>query len=149
MPSPGWDIPWKRFFNITATFPIIAPPFMMALAVILLFGKQGFVSSMILNNMIRFEIYGFNGLLAVETLTYFSTAYLTLYGVLQSIDPALEDAALDLGRLKMGVFRRITLPLLYRALPAPSSSSSTSPWRTSASPTTWPATTPPWPPRPI
>ena len=105
------DIPWKRFFNITATFPIIAPPFMMALAVILLFGKQGFVSNMILNNMIKFEIYGFNGLLAVETLTYFSTAYLTLYGVLQAIDPALEDAALDLGASKWGVFRRITLPL--------------------------------------
>jgi len=105
------DIPWKRFFNVTATFPIIAPPFMMALAMILLFGKQGFVSSMILNNIIKFEIYGFNGLLAVETLTYFSTAYLTLYGVLQAIDPALEDAALDLGASKWHVFKRITLPL--------------------------------------
>jgi iron(III) transport system permease protein len=105
------DIPWKRFFNVTATFPIIAPPFMMALAMILLFGKQGFVSSMILNNIIKFEIYGFNGLLVVETLTYFSTAYLTLYGVLQAIDPALEDAALDLGASKWHVFKRITLPL--------------------------------------
>ena len=34
--------------------------------------------------------------LMVETLTYFSTAYLTLYGVLQAIDPALEDAAREL-----------------------------------------------------
>ena len=105
------DIPWKRFFNVTATFPIIAPPFMMALAMILLFGKQGFVSSMILNNIVKFEIYGFNGLLVVETLTYFSTGYLTLYGVLQAIDPALEDAALDLGASKWHVFKRITLPL--------------------------------------
>ena len=52
---------------------------------------------MILQNMIQFKIYGFYGLLVVETLTYFPTAYLTLYGVLQAIDPALEDAALDLG----------------------------------------------------
>ena len=29
------DIPWKKFFNITATFPIIAPPFMMSLSAIL------------------------------------------------------------------------------------------------------------------
>lgn len=105
------DIPWKRFFNITATFPIIAPPFMMSLSAILLFGKQGFVSNMILNNVIQFKIYGFYGLLVVETLTYFSTAYLTLYGVLQAIDPALEDAALDLGASKWKVFTRITLPL--------------------------------------
>jgi iron(III) transport system permease protein len=105
------DIPWKRFFNVTATFPIIAPPFMMSLSAILLFGKQGFVSKMILQNLIEFKIYGFYGLLMVETLTYFSTAYLTLYGVLQAIDPALEDAALDLGASKGKVFRSITLPL--------------------------------------
>ena len=105
------DIPWKRFFNVTATFPIIAPPFMMSLSAILLFGKQGFVSNMILNDIIHFKIYGFYGLLVVETLTYFSTAYLTLYGVLQAIDPALEDAALDLGAPKWKVFTRITLPL--------------------------------------
>ena len=105
------DIPWKRFFNVTATFPIIAPPFMMSLSAILLFGKQGFVSKMILGNLIEFKIYGFYGLLVVETLTYFPTAYLTLYGVLQAIDPALEDAALDLGASKGKVFRSVTLPL--------------------------------------
>ena len=105
------DIPWKRFFSVTATFPIIAPPFMMSLSAILLFGKQGFVSKMILQNVVQFKIYGFYGLLVVETLTYFSTAYLTLYGVLQAIDPALEDAALDLGASKGKVFRSITLPL--------------------------------------
>jgi iron(III) transport system permease protein len=94
-----------------ATFPIIAPPFMMSLSAILLFGKQGFISKMILQNMIQFKIYGFYGLLVVETLTYFPTAYLTLYGVLQAIDPALEDAALDLGASKGKIFRSITLPL--------------------------------------
>ena len=105
------DLPLKRFFNVMATFPIIAPPFMMSLSAILLFGKQGFVSKMILQNMIQFKIYGFYGLLVVETLTYFPTAYLTLYGVLQAIDPALEDAAMDLGASKGKIFRSITLPL--------------------------------------
>jgi iron(III) transport system permease protein len=105
------DLPWKKFFKIAATFPMIAPPFLMSLAMILLFGKQGFITKTILQNLIEFEIYGFNGLLIVEVLTYFSTAYLTLYGVLQAIDPALEDAALDLGASKSKVFRSITLPL--------------------------------------
>jgi iron(III) transport system permease protein len=34
-----------------------------------------------------------------------------MHGVLQAIDPALEDAALDLGASKGKVFRSITLPL--------------------------------------
>jgi iron(III) transport system permease protein len=105
------DLPWKKFFKVAATFPIIAPPFMMSLSMILLFGRQGFISKYLLHNLIEFQIYGFNGLLIVEVLTYFSTAYLTLYGVLQAIDPALEDAALDLGASKGKVFRSITLPL--------------------------------------
>ena len=105
------DIPWKRFFKVAAVFPIISPPFMMSLSMILLFGRQGFISKVILQEMFQFQIYGFYGLLVVEVLTYFSTAYLTLYGVLQAIDPALEDAALDLGASKGKVFRSITLPL--------------------------------------
>jgi len=105
------EIPCKRFFTIMATFPIIAPPFMMSLSTILLFGRQGFISKVLLNNIINFQIYGFGGLLLVETLTYFSTAYLTLFGVLQAIDPALEDAAMDLGASRGKVFRSVTLPL--------------------------------------
>ena len=109
------DLPWKKFFTITATFPVISPPFMMSLSMILLFGRQGFVSKTILADFlhlpVEFQIYGFWGLLVTEVLTYFSTAYLTLFGVLQAIDPALEDAALDLGASKGKVFRSISLPL--------------------------------------
>jgi iron(III) transport system permease protein len=34
-------IPFKRLFRLTATFPIISPPFVVALAAILLFGRSG------------------------------------------------------------------------------------------------------------
>ena len=34
-------LPFKRFFRMTATFPIISPPFVVALAAILLFGRAG------------------------------------------------------------------------------------------------------------
>lgn len=104
-------IPFKKAFRTIATFPIVSPPFMMALAAILLFGRQGFISNVILNNRITFQLYGFGGLLLVETLAYFPTAFLTLFGVLQAIDPALEDAALDLGASKWKVFRSVTFPL--------------------------------------
>ncbi len=105
------EIPFKKFFRVVATFPIVSPPFVISLAAIMLFGNNGLITKHLFNGYFNFEIYGFNGLVLVETLAYFPTAFLTLFGVLQAIDPALEDAALDLGASKGKVFRTITLPL--------------------------------------
>lgn len=58
-----------------------------------------------------FDIYGLTGLVIVETLAYFPTAYLVLVGVLSSIEPALEEAALNLGASRWKVFRSVTVPL--------------------------------------
>jgi iron(III) transport system permease protein len=105
------EIPFKKFFRVVATFPIVSPPFVISLAAIMLFGNNGLITKHLFNGYFNFEIYGFNGLVLVETLAYFPTAFLVLFGVLQAIDPALEDAALDLGASKGKVFRTITLPL--------------------------------------
>lgn len=105
------EIPFKKFFRVVAIFPIVSPPFVISLAAIMLFGNNGLITRHLFNGYFNFEIYGFNGLVLVETLAYFPTAFLVLFGVLQAIDPALEDAALDLGASKGKVFRTITLPL--------------------------------------
>ncbi|NLA98594.1 MAG: iron ABC transporter permease, partial [Spirochaetales bacterium] len=42
------NIRGRKFFNLIATIPIISPPFIGALAVIMLFGRNGFVSSTLL-----------------------------------------------------------------------------------------------------
>jgi iron(III) transport system permease protein len=47
----------------------------------------------------------------VETIAYGPIAFLVLYGVLQAIDPALEEAAMDLGASRARVFATVTLPL--------------------------------------
>ena len=44
-------------------------------------------------------------------MAYGPTAFLVLYGVLQAIDPALEEASMDLGASRAKVFTTITLPL--------------------------------------
>jgi len=90
------NIPGKAFFRTAASFPIISPPFVIALAAILLFGRNGFITHQIFKDKLNIEIYGFWGLLVVETLAYFPTAFMTLEGILQSIDPALEEASLSL-----------------------------------------------------
>lgn len=104
-------LPFKNFFRITATFPIISPPFVVALAAILLFGRAGSLTPYLTKIIGRYSIYGLGGLIIVETIAYAPTAFLVLYGILQAIDPALEEASMDLGASDLKVFSTITLPL--------------------------------------
>jgi iron(III) transport system permease protein len=104
------DIPGRRLFAVMAILPIISPPFIGALSIILLLGQNGLVTRQLLG-LRDFPVYGLPGLLLAQVLTFFPVAYLTLRGVLESISPTLEDAAMDLGASRWAVFRRITLPL--------------------------------------
>jgi iron(III) transport system permease protein len=104
-------LPFKRFFRMTATFPIISPPFVIALAAILLFGRAGSLTPILSRIIGEYSIYGLGGLVLVETIAYGPIAFLVLYGVLQAIDPALEEAAMDLGASRARVFATVTLPL--------------------------------------
>jgi len=105
------DVPWKRFFRLVATFPIISPPFVLSLATILLLGRQGFITRTIFQGWWDPHIYGLRGLVLVETIAFFPTAFLIMLGVLQAIDPALEESSLNLGANRWQVFRTVTLPL--------------------------------------
>jgi len=104
------DIPFKKFFHIIAIIPIISPPFIGALSIIMLFGNNGLITWTLLG-IKNFQIYGFRGLLIAQVVTFSPVAYITLKGVLESISPTLEDAALDLGGSRWKVFLKVTLPL--------------------------------------
>jgi len=104
------DVPGRRLFEMIAILPIISPPFVGALSIILLLGQNGLITRQLLG-LRDFPIYGLPGLLLAQVLTFFPVAYLTLRGVLESISPTLEDAAMDLGASRLTVFRRVTFPL--------------------------------------
>ena len=104
-------VPLGKFFRTIATFPIVSPPFVIALAAILLFGRNGVITHRILKDALKIEIYGFWGLLIVETLAYFPTAFMTMEGILMSINPDLEEASLSLKAGKWKTFWKVTLPL--------------------------------------
>ncbi len=101
----------KKFFSLMATLPIISPPFSLTLSIILLFGNNGLITKQVLNIADSISIYGLGGLVVVQTMGMFPIAFLTLSGVLQSIDSTLEDAALNLRANKWQTFRTVTLPL--------------------------------------
>jgi iron(III) transport system permease protein len=109
-------IPAPGFIRTVATFPIILPPFVVAMAAILLLGRNGWVTNALLNHGIDtyktgFDIYGLFGMAIVETLSYFPTAFLVMLGVLGAINTTLEEAAMDLGASRMRVFLSVTLPM--------------------------------------
>jgi iron(III) transport system permease protein len=105
------NVPFKRFMHIMALVPVISPPFALATAAIVLFGRSGTISRGIFG--VRYDIYGLDGLTLVMTLSFFTIAYLNLRGMMEALDPALDEAATNLGAGKWRVFRTVTLPMLF------------------------------------
>ena len=113
------DIPGKKVFRWMAMFPIISPPFLLALSAVLLLGENGLITRWLFTRFgLRWSVYGLPGLVLTETLAYFPLAFFTLEGVLMSVDPALEESAMDLGASKLRTFLRVTLPLTIPGLAA-------------------------------
>ena len=109
------DVPFPRLFHVLTLLPTISPPFAIAIACILLFGRNGLVTRQLFG--IRFvagvnDIYGIDGLVLVQTITFFSVAYLIIRAMLERIDPSVEEAALSMRANKFHIFRTVTLPLL-------------------------------------
>ncbi len=109
------NLPGKNVIHWLALLPTVSPPFALALSMILLFGRNGVITKKILG--ITFvqgmnDIYGLDGLVIVQTITFFSVSYLILRAMLERLNPAMEEAAASLGASRMHIFRTVTLPLL-------------------------------------
>ena len=111
--------PGKRWLHILALVPTVSPPFAMAMATILLFGRNGIITHRLFGMEFGLgsnDIYGLDGLVFVQILTFFSVAYLIIRAMLERLDPHMEEAAHSLGASKFYIFRTITLPLLIPGL---------------------------------
>jgi iron(III) transport system permease protein len=108
------DVPGKKFLHFIALLPIISPPFAVATAVIVLFGRNGMISNGIFG--VRYDIYGFDGLVLVLSLSFFPVIYMSLLGLLKRLDPSLDEAARNLGASRWHVFRTVTVPLMIPGL---------------------------------
>jgi iron(III) transport system permease protein len=100
----------KRALHLIALMPIVSPPFAVATAAITLFGRNGVISNGIFG--LDVNIYGLKGLVFVLTLSFFPVAYMNLKGMLESLDPSLDEAAANLGAGKLKIFFSVTLPML-------------------------------------
>ena len=99
--------------------PIITPPFVIGLALILLFGRSGALSALLFEwfGVPRTRwIYGLPGILIAQLLAFTPIAFLVLIGVVQGISPSLEEAAQTLRAKSWTTFRTVSLPLMRPGL---------------------------------
>ena len=106
---------WTFFLDGAIILPLISPPFTTAIAMIFSFGPRGLITYELFG-IKNFVIYGLQGTLFSETITYFPIAYLTLKAILAGVDPNVEDMAFSLGSSRWRVFRTVTLPLTIPGL---------------------------------
>ena len=102
-------------FKVVSMLPVVSPPFVLSLSMIMLFGRSGLITRFLLG-IYDNNVYGYWGIVIVQTLTFFPVCYMMLKGLLKNIDPSLEEAARDMGASRMKVFTSVTLPLLLPGL---------------------------------
>lgn len=93
--------------------PLIMPPFVGAVAMTLLFGRNGSIN-LLLNEYFGFRIpfmEGLNGVILVQSIHYFPFILINLSAALRNIDRSMEEAAQNLGSSGTRLFRRIVFPL--------------------------------------
>ena len=111
----------KPLLRIMTVLPIITPPFVIGLALILMFGRAGAVTGFLFRNLgippSRW-IYGLPGVALAQCLAFTPIAFLVLVGVVQGISPALEEAAQTLRAGRWAIFRTVTWPLMRPGIAA-------------------------------
>lgn len=102
-------------FKVVSMLPVVSPPFVLSLSVIMLFGKAGLITRYLLH-IYDNSVYGYWGIVVVQSMTFFPVCYMMLKGLLKNIDPSLEEAARDMGASRSKVFTSVTLPLILPGL---------------------------------
>ena len=99
--------------------PIITPPFVIGLAIILLFGMSGIVTQG-LAELFGVQptrwVYGLPGLLIAQTLAFTPIAFLVMIGVVEGVSPSMEEAAQTLRASRWQTFVTVSLPLMRPGL---------------------------------
>jgi iron(III) transport system permease protein len=99
--------------------PIITPPFVIGLAIILLFGLSGVVTqgfASIFDVQPTRWVYGLPGLLIAQVLAFTPIAFLVMIGVVEGVSPSMEEAAQTLRASRWQTFVTVSLPLMRPGL---------------------------------
>jgi iron(III) transport system permease protein len=109
----------KRALRVLTILPIITPPFVIGLALILLFGRSGTITEFFADTF-GWEktrwLYGFWGVWLAQMLSFTPIAFLVLIGVVEGVSPSMEEASQTLDANRWQTFRLVSLPLMRPGL---------------------------------
>ena len=112
-----YDFPGKKVFSALVLVPMILPPFVGAIGFTQLLGQYGVVNSLFhLGPIDWLGKARYFGVITLQALGLYPVLYLNVQAALANIDPAMEQAAENLGSTGFQRFRRITLPLIMPGL---------------------------------
>ena len=118
--SDRHEFPGKRWLTALALAPMVLPPFVGAIGMMAIFGQMGAVNALLhavglLGAGRTIDWLGrgrFTGIVLLNGLSLYPILYLNAAAALANVDPALEEAAENLGCTGWRKFARVTLPLM-------------------------------------
>lgn len=122
--SDRFTFPGKGLLGSLVLIPMILPPFVGAIGIKQIFGQYGALNALLIHLGLRPEGWTFDwfaanqfwGVALVQALALYPIIYLNAVAALANLDPALDEAAQNLGCTGFRRFRRITLPLIRPGL---------------------------------
>ncbi|MDR1437772.1 MAG: iron ABC transporter permease [Puniceicoccales bacterium] len=117
--SCRYEFPFKKVLSALVLTPMILPPFVGAIGVLKIFGCHGVLNAFLYKLGIFSSLptidwlgrYKFWSIIAFEALNLYPILYLNISAAMANIDPAMEEAAANLGCAGLKRFFKITLPL--------------------------------------
>lgn len=113
------NFPFKKGLRLLTILPIITPPFVVGLALTLLFGRAGVVTEQI-SSLFGVEpgrwLYGLTGIWIAQVLSFTPISFLVLIGVVEGVSPSMEEASQTLRADRWRTFKRVSLPLMAPGL---------------------------------
>ena len=122
--SDRYLFPGKGLLSSLVLIPMILPPFVGAIGIKQIFGQYGALNALLINLGLQpegwtydwFAANQFLGVAVVNALSLYPIIYLNAVAALANIDPAMEEAAENLGCTGFRRFFKITLPLMKSGL---------------------------------
>ncbi|MGV3531781.1 MAG: ABC transporter permease, partial [Chthoniobacteraceae bacterium] len=119
-----YAFPGKKLLSALILVPLILPPFVGAIGVRQILGQYGALNALLTNIgwLAPGETYDwlgngrFWGIVALNALHLYPILFLNVTAALANVDPAMEEAAENLGCTGFRKFRKITLPLIMPGL---------------------------------
>lgn len=112
--------PGRALLNSLVLMPMILPPFVGAIGIKAMLGQAGALNSFLINLGLMDAMHPTDwlgqqrmlGIILMEVLHLYPIIYLNAAAALSNLDPAMEEAAANLGCNAWSRFWRVTMPLI-------------------------------------